>query len=140
MKSNKSNKRWGKKYEDKRDWKKYNEKLVSRGEAYVSMDFLRTWEGDVKKLNKHKRGRPYTYPASLMIFMAYLHILLDIDYRGLEGFLKGLSKLVSFSVPHYSVICRRVNKLDIQIRDTLLPYRGEDIVISLDSTGVKVTR
>jgi hypothetical protein len=29
--------------------------------------------------------------------------------------------------------------LDMQIRDTLFPYRGEDVVISLDSTGVKVT-
>ncbi len=78
-----------------------------------------------------------------MIFMAYLHILLSIDYRGLQGFLLGLNKLVSFdvpfSVPHYSVICRRVNKLDLQIRDTLIPYRGEDVVISLDSTGVKVS-
>jgi IS5 family transposase len=141
--NSKSSNRWGKKYVDKRDWKKYNEKLVSRGEAYVSLDFLVSWKENVKKLNKHKRGRPYTYPDSLMIFMAYLHILLSIDYRGLQGFLKGLTKLVSFevpfSVPHYSVICRRVNKLDLQIRDTLIPYRGEDVVISLDSTGVKIS-
>jgi hypothetical protein len=33
---------------------------------------------------------------SLTIFMAYIHILLDIDYRGLE---KGISKPVSFKVP-----------------------------------------
>jgi len=29
--------RWGKKYEDKRDWREYNEKLVARGEAYISL-------------------------------------------------------------------------------------------------------
>ncbi|MCW3133968.1 MAG: hypothetical protein N2V78_06550 [Methanophagales archaeon] len=32
--------RRGKKYEDKRDWREYNEKLVARGEAYISLDFI----------------------------------------------------------------------------------------------------
>jgi len=27
--------RWGKKYVDRRNWKKYNKKLVKRGEAYL---------------------------------------------------------------------------------------------------------
>jgi hypothetical protein len=28
-------KRWGKRYKDKRDWKEYNEHLIKRGEYYV---------------------------------------------------------------------------------------------------------
>ena len=31
-----------------------------------------------------------------MIFRGYIYILLSIDYRGLKGYLIGLSKLVSF--------------------------------------------
>ena len=37
------------------------------------------------------------------------------------------------SVPNYSTINRRVNKLDIEINE----HVGNDIVIALDSTGVK---
>ena len=43
------------------------------------------------KLNREKVGAPYEYPECLMVFLAYLHVLLNIYYRGLEGFLRGLS-------------------------------------------------
>jgi len=66
-------------------------------------------------LNRGKVGAPYEYPGCLMVFLAYLHVLL-IDYRGLEGFLRGLSRLVHFDVPDYTTICRRVNKISIEIR------------------------
>jgi len=128
-----------KKYIDKRDWHTYNERLVARGEAYISLDFIDLWDKELEKLNKNKVGSPFDYPDSLMIFMAYIHTLLGIDYRGLEGFLRGLSKLVSFSVPDYSTICRRVNSVDVPIKKTLIEYAGEDVIIALDSTGIKVT-
>ena len=37
-------------------------------------------------------------------------------------------------IPHYSTISRRVNRLEIKINEKL----GNDIVIALDSTGIKV--
>ena len=37
-------------------------------------------------------------------------------------------------IPHYSTISRRINKLEININEKL----GNDIVIALDSTGIKV--
>src|SRR2546421_8923942 len=37
-------------------------------------------------------------------------------------------------IPHYSTISRRINKLEIKINEKL----GNDIVIALDSTGIKV--
>ncbi len=52
-----------------------------------------------------------------MVFLAYLHVLLNIDFRVLEGFLRGLSRLVHFNVPDYNTICRRVNKISIDIKD-----------------------
>jgi len=30
---------------DKRNWR--NEKLVARGEAYISLDFIETWDKDL---------------------------------------------------------------------------------------------
>ncbi len=40
------------------------------------------------------------------------------------------------SIPDYSTINRRVNKVDVKINEE---YLGNDIVIALDSTGIKVT-
>ena len=39
------------------------------------------------------------------------------------------------SIPDYSKINRRVNKLDIKINERI----GNDIIMVLDSTGIKVT-
>lgn len=43
--------RWGKEYEDKRNWREYNEKPVARGVAYVSLDFVDSWNKDLEHLN-----------------------------------------------------------------------------------------
>ena len=48
--------RWGKKYKDKRNWREYNEKLVARGEAYISLDFIETQDKDLEKF-KQREGR-----------------------------------------------------------------------------------
>lgn len=131
--------RWGS-YEDKRDWREYNEKLVKRGEMYLSLDFLESWARDLNRMNKGKVGAPYQYTQALMTFLGFIHIMLRIDYRGLEGFMRGLAKLVpGVKVPDYSTICRRVSSLRVEILDTLLGHEGKDVVISLDASGIKVT-
>jgi len=71
-----------------------------------------------------------------MVFLAYLHLLLNIDYRGLKGFLRGLSGLINFDVPDYTTICRRVNKVAIEIKKTLISYKDKEVVVYLDSSGM----
>jgi len=48
-----------------------------------------------------------------------------IDYRGLQGYLTGLSKIVPFDVPHYTTIYRRISKLKIDLEKTLSKYKGK---------------
>jgi len=103
------------------------------------LDFIETWKKELDEMNRGKEGAPYQYPDSLMPFLAYIYILLGMDYRGLQGYLIGLSKLIPFEVPHYTTIFSRVSKLKIDLEKTLLKYKGKDVVISFDSTGVKVT-
>jgi IS5 family transposase len=132
-------KRWGR-YEDKRDWREYNERLVKRGEMYLSLDFLESWADDVSDLNRGKVGSPFEYPESLMTFLGFIHVMLGVDYRGLEGFVRGLRKFVNkVKVPDYSTICRRVNALRLEITETLLDHEGEEVVVSLDGSGIKVS-
>ena len=45
------------------------------------------------------------------------------------------------SIPHYTTISRRINKLDIRIKDNKSNKEFEDdyLIIAIDSTGIKVT-
>ena len=63
-------KRWGKKYEDKRNWKEYNQKLVNRGEYYINPRFLETWLDEIKEMNAGKIGNPYLSPIAYLISCA----------------------------------------------------------------------
>ena len=117
----------------KRNWKEYNEKLVRRGELYISLDFLDNWDEELEKMNKGKVGRPYIYPQTFMHFLAFLHVAF-LPLRQMEGFLRKLSEHVpKLKVADYSTICKRLRKLDFELPGNL----GEDLVV--DSSGMKVT-
>ena len=51
-----------------------------------------------------------------------------------EGVIRAHAAKKALSIPNYSTINRRVNKLDIEIKE----HVGNDIVIALDSTGIEV--
>jgi len=51
--------RWGNPYIDTRDWSKYNERLVRRGEFYLSFDLLDKWDEVFYTMNEGKPGRPF---------------------------------------------------------------------------------
>lgn len=136
----KKKERWGH-YEDKRNWREYNEKLVKRGEMYISLDFLESWRKELESMNEEKVGAPYHYPESLMTFLGFAYIIFRISYRALEGFLRKLKEYIPQipAVPDYSQIWRRVRKTLLDVEDTLLSHKDEEVVISLDSSGVKVS-
>ena len=124
------------KYVDDRNWVEYNERLVRRGELYLDLDFLRNWDREVSKMNRGKRGRPYEFPCSFIQFMAFAHILFYLPYRQMEGFLRKLSELVGgLKAADYTTMFKRMAQLDIDIED--LP--PGNVIIALDSSGVKVT-
>jgi hypothetical protein len=51
----------------KRDWKKYNEELVRRGELlFDPVFYLDGKEEELNKMNEKKGGAKYRYPNSLM--------------------------------------------------------------------------
>ncbi len=60
--SNSGEGRWGGKYVDKRDWPKYNEELIVRGEFLLDMSMFDNWESELKAMNDGKRGRPFKFP------------------------------------------------------------------------------
>lgn len=124
-------KRWGKKFVDNRDWIKYNEELVVRGEFYLELDWVESWDEELAKMNDGKVGAQYEFPESLIRLQAVWHQW--IDYRGIEGVTRKLvaaAQLPAFN--DYSTINRRVNSTNT---DFTLP-KG-DCCVSTDGSGMK---
>jgi len=69
------------KYMDKRDWSSYNESLVRRGELYLTLDFLESWDRELDKLNHGKVGRRYELPWKFIKFLMLVHIIFHLPYR-----------------------------------------------------------
>ena len=65
------------------------------------------------RMNKNKKGKPYSYPDSFILVIGYMRIYFHLPYRQTEGIIKATGKNLP-DHPSYSQICRRrVNKLDI---------------------------
>jgi hypothetical protein len=120
---------------DNRNWPEYNEKLVKRGWFYLSTDFVKNWDKELKKMNKRKNGRPYRYPETFIQFSGLAYSFLHLPYRQLEGFLRALSGFVpGLSSADYTTLWQRISNLELNI-----PVPDNDIVVAVDSTGIKVT-
>src|SRR5215211_1714493 len=69
---------------------------------------------------------------------AYFHL----PYRQTEGVVRKQASNTLPSIPDYSRICRRINKLDIKINDDddKSSLQHDDyFIIAIDSTGIEVT-
>ncbi|MDX1373044.1 MAG: transposase [Nitrososphaeraceae archaeon] len=65
----------------------------------------------------------------------YFHL----PYRQTEGVIREHASDTLPSIPDYSRICRRVNKLNITICDDKSNINDDNFVIAIDATGIKVT-
>ena len=117
---------------------KYNDALVRRGEIGLDSSVLTEWSGELAKANDGKVGEPYHYPESFFRLVAFVRLLFHLPYRQTEGFITFLSKHVDgLTVPDYSTINRRINKLSIDIEESLIKSNGP-VSIAVDASGVKV--
>lgn len=121
-----------------RDWSRYNESLVRRGEINLDPSVMDEWKRELKKANDGKVGEPYHYPESYIRLVAFIRLLFHQPYRETEGFVRFLSKHIDgLKAPDYSTIDRRANKLAISL-DGSLVNSNSPVSIAVDSSGVKV--
>ena len=118
-------------------WPSYNQSLVKRGEILFAYDFLDIWDDDLARMNKNKNGKKYKFPDSFILVIVYIRVYFHLPYRQTEGIIKATGKNLP-DHPSYSQICRRVNKLDISTKRSD-DEDDKDIIIAIDSTGIKVT-
>lgn len=111
----KLNKRWGNKFKDYRDWPKYNGQLVKRGEYFLDLHWVRSWDEELVEMNNGKLGHPYEFPNSLIRTQAIWHTH-RLPYRMIQGITEQLYKLAQLpACNHYSTANRRINKLDFKL-------------------------
>lgn len=120
-------------------WPSYNRSLVRRGEILFSYDFLDTWDSELEQMNENKQGKPFLFPNSFMLAVGYIRYTFQLQYRQTEGVIRATGKSLP-SKPSYGHICKRINKLNVDIgKRAKMEDDDEYIIISIDSTGIKIT-
>jgi hypothetical protein len=122
------------------NWSTYNQSLVKRGEILLGFDVINNWDTELKEMNKDKIGEPFHYPNTFLLLLGYAKAYFHLPFRQTEGIAQGHAKGKLPSIPDFTTINRRINKLNIPIntgKDKV--SKDEYIIIAIDSTGIKVT-
>ncbi len=90
-------------------------------------------------MNKDKIGEPFHYPNTFLLLLGYAKAYFHLPYRQTEGITQAHAKGKVPSIPNYTTINRRINKVNITINKNMEVSKDEYIVIAMDSTGIKVT-
>ena len=89
-------------------------------------------------MNKNKKGKPFVFPNSFILLIGYIRTSFRLPYRQTEGIITATGKRLPAN-PSYGHICKRINKLNINIKKDKIDDDDDDLIISIDSTGIKVT-
>lgn len=120
------------------DWNIYNERLVRRGEFYLSLDFIEDWNVLFSRKNAGMSGRPFRYPEPHN--RDDFHSGLPPDALSPDGGIYpktfDLYSFPCFSgyTPHFHCIKRL--DLSFPVDPTILSH---NVIIAVDSTGITVT-
>ncbi len=121
-------------------WSVYNQSLVRRGEILIGFDVINNWDTELKEMNKDKVGEPFHYPNTFLLLLGYAKAYFHLPHRQTGEIAQGHVKGKVPSIPDYSIINRRINRLNIEIKDIKNKEIEDDyIIIAIDSTGIKVT-
>src|SRR3982750_4574914 len=107
-------------------WPAYNRSLVRRGEILLGFDVINNWDAELKEMNKDKIGEPFLYPNTFLLLLGYAKAYFHLPYRQTEGIAQGHAKGKVPSIPDYSTINRRINKLYIKIKEDDKNRKFED--------------
>lgn len=129
-------------------WSDYNESLVRRGEILLGFDIIDNWDKELEEMNRGKLGEPFHYPDTFVLMLGYAKVYFHLPYRQTEGVIKGHVDKKIPSIPDFSTINRRINRLDVKIKndgsgENTNPSKEEEenvyIIITIDSSGIKIT-
>ncbi len=121
------------------NWPNYNQSLVRRGEILLGFDVIDNWHQELQEMNKGKVGEPFHYPNTFLLLLGYAKAYFHLPYRQTEGIVKAHAGSKVPSIPNYSTISRRINRMDIKIDEHKHNGKDDYIIVAIDSTGIKIT-
>jgi hypothetical protein len=124
-------------------WSKYNQSLVRRGdEILLGFEVINNWDAGLKDMNKDRIGELFHYPNTFLLLLGYAKTYFHLLYRQTEEGIGQDMPMEIPSIPDYTTISRRINRLDIRIKDAdnkNNEFKDEYFIVAIDSTGIKVT-
>jgi hypothetical protein len=126
-----------------KSWHDYNESLIERGRILMDIDFLKSWNKEIKKMNKGKVGAPFEYSHSYIHFLAFLKIGFKIAYRTVQGIVRGLSDYIRVEEIHFTHIRRRILKIKLSsVGNIGLEEEEHDkpIMLIVDASGLTISK
>jgi hypothetical protein len=90
-------------------------------------------------MNKDKVGELFRYPNASLLLLGYAKLISFAIYTtGRITYVYTKWKLPF--VPDYNIISRRINRLDVKIKDNKsTEFKDDYIVIAIDITSIKIT-
>lgn len=127
-------KRWGKPFIDKRDSKSYQRELVERYGIYLDLEWVESWDPELKEMNEGKVGAKYQFPNSMIEYQSLL--VEKFGTRGAEAITKRLEGFGLLPKHNdHATIHRRILKLNLEFS---IP-KGVEIHEGTDGSGFKMT-
>ncbi len=107
----------------------------------LGFDVIDNWDNELKDMNQGKIDEPFRYPnAFLLLLLGYAKAYFHLPYQQTEGIAQGHAKGKVPSIPDFTTINRRINKLNIPINtDKDKVSKDEYVIIAIYSYGIKVT-
>jgi IS5 family transposase len=128
-----------------RNWREYNKKLQRSAslELYINEAVLEGWH----YVGERKAGGIQRYPDTVIEAILCVRELFGLALRQTQGFVESLLKhwLQEKTVPHYSTLCRRMQRLQVKVSTKLQGLQGviqegapQGLVLAIDSTGLSI--
>jgi hypothetical protein len=123
-----------------KSWHDYDESLIERGRVLMDIGFLRSWNKEIKKMNKGKVGALFEYSHSYIHFLAFLKIGFKIAYRTVQGIIRGLADYLKIEEIHFTQLRRRMLKIKPSISNNLDFTDEEPITLIVDASGLTISK
>lgn len=125
------------------NWNEYNKHLKKRAKIFSFLkDVIPIWYEDNN--TRRNRGRPFKYSNEAIMFTVAISYLCRLSLRGSTSLISDAIETMNINLdtPDFSIISRRIRKMDIKIKDhrsSLGRKRASDgLVILIDSTSVNI--
>lgn len=119
-----------------RNWREYNQSLVSRGSVTVWIDEKKFQEWETAPVSSG-RGRPRSYSDDFILMALTVKLVYKLTYRMTEGFVFSVLRQMNcpFIMADYTTLSRRAAGVELP---PLPRNTRENLVIAIDSTGLKL--